>query len=31
MSVNSTNNGKELVSNIEGRFEFSAHQEFRDA
>jgi anti-anti-sigma factor len=31
MSVNSTSNGNELVINIEGRFDFSAHQEFRDA
>jgi anti-anti-sigma factor len=31
MSVNSTNNGNQLVVNIEGRFDFSAHQEFRDA
>ena len=31
MSVSATTNGNELVVNIEGRFDFSAHQEFRDA
>lgn len=31
MSVSASTNGNELVVNIEGRFDFSAHQEFRDA
>jgi anti-anti-sigma factor len=31
MSVSSTTNGNELIVNIEGRFDFSAHQEFRDS
>lgn len=31
MSVNTVTKGNELVVNIEGRFDFSAHQEFRDA
>jgi len=31
MSVNTSINGNELTVKIEGRFDFSAHQEFRDA
>ena len=31
MSVNATTNGSELTVNIDGRFDFSAHQEFRDS
>jgi len=31
MSVNTSVSGNELTVQIEGRFDFSAHQEFRDA
>jgi anti-anti-sigma factor len=31
MSVSAITSGNELLVNIEGRFDFSAHQEFRDA
>jgi anti-anti-sigma factor len=31
MSVNTSLSGSELTVQIEGRFDFSAHQEFRDA
>ena len=31
MSVNTSVSGSELTVQIEGRFDFSAHQEFRDA
>ena len=31
MAIGTTTNGSELTVQIEGRFDFSAHQEFRDA
>ncbi len=31
MAIGTANNGNELTVQIEGRFDFSAHQEFRDA
>ncbi|GAA6134824.1 anti-anti sigma factor HsbA [Oceaniserpentilla sp. 4NH20-0058] len=31
MSINTSVNGEELTVVVEGRFDFSAHQEFRDA
>jgi anti-anti-sigma factor len=31
MAISSASNGSELTISIEGRFDFSAHQEFRDA
>ncbi len=31
MAISSGSNGNELTISIEGRFDFSAHQEFRDA
>ena len=31
MSVNASIKGDELTVTVEGRFDFSAHQEFRDA
>ncbi|MCP5335032.1 MAG: STAS domain-containing protein [Oceanospirillaceae bacterium] len=31
MAINTRVNGSELIIQIQGRFDFSAHQEFRDA